>query len=59
MSISLYERVTDAGRERRCNKCREWWTLESFARNPRCARGRTGECTACRCERRRKYRMSA
>ena len=52
------ERVTDAGRERLCNACGDWWPLDLFCRNPRCQRGYTCECKACRVERRQRARAA-
>ena len=44
----IRERVTTAGLERRCRKCREWWILESYERHPNGKGGRLGVCKACR-----------
>lgn len=50
--------MTDAGRERLCNACGDWWPLDLFCRNPRCERGYTCECKACRIERRHRKDQS-
>lgn len=59
MSITVYEKRTELGLERRCRDCGEWWPLDFFVRDRSCFRGHRPVCRGCRAEyKRERYRRN-